>query len=43
MEIRIVIDGISYEFNSYCELRELLDAHAAAVSETSDDAGVYFA
>lgn len=42
MEVKVVIDGVAYEFQDYIELRELLDSHASSASETSDDNGVYF-
>lgn len=42
MGIRIVIDGIVYDFEDYSELRELLDERASSVGETKEANGVYF-
>lgn len=42
MEVRIVMDGMAFEFESYSDLRELLDEKAQNVIETTDDDGVYF-
>lgn len=41
MKIRIVIDGTSYEFEDYCEVRELLDSHADGVNQVKWGNGVY--
>lgn len=40
--VRIVICGISYGFDDYCALRDLLDQYADNVAETNDDDGTYF-
>lgn len=42
MEVRIVLDGMAYEFESYSDLRELLDEKAQNVTEANEDDGVYF-
>lgn len=42
MEIRIVIDGISFEFDDYTDLREILDERCSVMLETDEDNGVYF-
>ena len=36
------MDGMAFEFESYADLRELLDEKAQNVTETNDDDGVYF-
>lgn len=42
MGIRIVMDGMAYDFEDYMELRELLDERASSVEETKEPDGVYF-